>query len=86
MGVLKKIVKIITNTILVILFIILAIIIFIKAKTLINGNNYFELFGYSVFEVATGSMEPAISKNDIIITKKNNTYEKIKWCKNKTTK
>ena len=75
MGVLKKIVKIITNTILVILFIILAIIIFVKAKTLINGNNYFELFGYSLFEVATGSMEPAISKNDIIITKKNNTYE-----------
>ena len=75
MGVLKKIVKIITNTILVILFIILAIIIFVKAKTLINGNNYFELFGYSVFEVATGSMEPAISKNDIIITKKNSTYE-----------
>lgn len=75
MGVLKKIVKIITNTILVILFIILAIIIFVKAKTLINGNNYFELFGYSLFEVATGSMKPAISKNDIIITKKNSTYE-----------
>lgn len=75
MGVLKKIVKIITNTILVILFIILAIIIFVKAKTLLNGNNYFELFGYSVFEVATGSMEPAISKNDIIITKKSNSYE-----------
>ena len=75
MGVLKKIVKIITNTILVILFIILAIIIFVKAKTLLNGNNYFELFGYSVFEVATGSMEPAISKNDSIITKKSNSYE-----------
>ena len=75
MGVLKKIVKIITNTILVILFIILAIIIFVKAKTLLNGNNYFELFGYSVFEVATGSMEPAISKNDIIITKKSSSYE-----------
>ena len=75
MGVLKKIVKIITNTILVILFIILAIIIFVKAKTLLNGNNYFELFGYSVFEVATGSMAPAISKNDIIITKKSNSYE-----------
>lgn len=75
MGVLKKIVKIITNTILVILFIILAIIIFVKAKTLLNGNNYFGLFGYSVFEVATGSMEPAISKNDIIITKKSNSYE-----------
>lgn len=75
MGVLKKIVKIITNTILVILFIILAVIIFVKAKTLLNGNNYFELFGYSVFEVATGSMEPAISKNDIIITKKSSSYE-----------
>lgn len=75
MGVLKRVVKIITNTILVILFIILAIIIFVKAKTLLNGNNYFEMFGYSIFEVATGSMEPAISKNDIIITKKTNTYE-----------
>jgi signal peptidase I len=75
MGVLKKIVKIITNTIIVILFVILAIIIFVKAKTLISGNNYFELFGYSVFEIATGSMEPAISKNDIIVTKKSDIYE-----------
>lgn len=75
MGVLKKITKIITNTILIILFIILAIIIFVKAKTLISGKNYFEFFGYSIFEVATGSMEPAISKNDIIITKKTDNYE-----------
>lgn len=75
MAVLKGIVKVITNIILVILFIILAIIIFIKVKTLISGNNYFEFFGYSIFEVATGSMEPSISKNDIIITKKGNDYK-----------
>ena len=71
----KKIIKIITNIILIILFAILALIIFVKAKTLISGKNYFSLFNYSVFEVATGSMNPAINKNDIIVTKKVDNYE-----------
>lgn len=75
MKLFKKIIKIVTNTILVLLFILLGLIVFAKAKMLINGNNYFELFGYSIFEVATGSMTPNINQNDIIITKKNSNYE-----------
>lgn len=75
MKLFKKIIKIVTNTILVLLFILLGLIVFAKAKMLINGNNYFELFGYSIFEVATGSMAPNINQNDIIITKKNSNYE-----------
>lgn len=75
MKLFKKIIKIVTNTILVLLFILLGLILFAKFKMLLNGNNYFELFGYSIFEVATGSMAPSINQNDIIITKKNNNYE-----------
>lgn len=75
MKLFKKIIKIVTNTILVLLFILLGLILFAKVKMLLNGNNYFELFGYSIFEVATGSMAPSINQNDIIITKKNNNYE-----------
>ena len=36
---------------------------------------YFEIFGYSVFNVATGSMEPTIKQNDIIIVKTTNQYQ-----------
>ena len=75
MNTLKKLVKIFTNGILVILFVLLVIIIGAKAKIIFGNDKYFEMFGYSIFEVATGSMEPNIGKNDIIIVKKDNDYE-----------
>ena len=40
-----------------------------------DNNNYFELFGYSIFNVATGSMEPTISQNDVILVKKQDHYK-----------
>ena len=42
---------------------------------LINNKDYFELFGYSVFNVATGSMEPTIKQNDIIVVKMHDEYK-----------
>ena len=35
-----------------------------------SNKDYPEMFGYSVFSVATGSMEPTIKQYDIILVKK----------------
>ena len=71
--ILKKIFKTIIDILIFIIFLILIVIIFAKLKMLNDNNNYFELFGYSIFNVATGSMEPAISQNDVILVKKHYT-------------
>ena len=71
----RKVAEVIINVLTVIVFIFLAIIIFAKVRMLITNKDYFELFGYSAFNVATGSMEPTIKQNDIIIVKMNDKYE-----------
>ncbi len=73
--ILKKIFKTIIDILIFIIFLILIVIIFAKLKMLKDNNNYFELFGYSIFNVATGSMEPAISQNDVILVKKQDNYK-----------
>ena len=74
-GIAKNIAKIIVNILMTIVFIILILIIIAKVSMLVNNKSYFEAFGYSFFNVATGSMEPAISQNDIIVVEKTDTYE-----------
>ena len=71
----RKVAEIFINVLTIIVFVFLAIIIFAKVKMLVSNKDYFELFGYSVFNVATGSMEPTIKQNDIIIVKMNGKYE-----------
>ena len=71
----KKVAKYIINTLTAIVFLILVLVIFAKVKMMVSGKDYFEMLGYSVFNVATGSMEPTISKNDIIIVKLSKKYE-----------
>lgn len=74
-GILKKILKTFVDVLTVSVFLVLVLIIVAKVKMMFSGKDYFELFGYSVFTVATGSMEPAISQNDVIIVKKEKEYE-----------
>ncbi len=84
MSKVKKISKYIVDFLTAIVFCFLIMIIVAKVSMLFTGKQYFEIFGYSVFTVATGSMEPTISQNDIVIVKKTNdikvddivTYEK----------
>lgn len=84
MSKVKKISKYIVDFLTAIVFCFLIMIIISKVSMLFTGKQYFEIFGYSVFTVATGSMEPTISQNDIVIVKKTNdikvndivTYEK----------
>lgn len=84
MHMVKKCIKIGIDLLTAIVFCFLIMIIISKVSMLFTGKQYFEIFGYSVFTVATGSMEPTISQNDIVIVKKTNdikvndivTYEK----------
>ncbi len=50
------------------LFGIALIIVFITAFSITSGNG-FSLFGYHVFDVATGSMEPSYAPGDLLIVK-----------------
>ena len=74
-SILKKVANFIVNVIMALVFLILLVVIIIKLSMLISGKNYFLINGYSIFCVATGSMEPTISQNDIIIVKKSDTYK-----------
>ena len=67
----KKIIDILT----IFIFIILILIIFAKVDMTVHNRDYLSIFGYSFFKVATGSMEPNISENDIIIVKDNSNYQ-----------
>lgn len=69
-SVIKKILKIIVDVLIFLVFGMLALIIVAKVNMIINNINYFRIFDYSVFVVATGSMEPALSQNDIVFVKK----------------
>ncbi len=72
----KKIIKTIIDVLTFFVFLVLIVIIFCKVKMMVKGEEYFNFLGYSAFSVASGSMEPTIHLNDIIIVKKCNNYEK----------
>lgn len=75
MNTLKKIFKVIIDVLTIFIFIILVLIIFAKIDMTIHNRDYLEIFNYSFFKVATGSMEPTISENDIIVVKNNMEYK-----------
>lgn len=64
----KSILKRISNLILIIVLFILAFVIALTVFTRITGNTP-SLFGYSIFRVSTGSMEPELMVGDVILTK-----------------
>jgi signal peptidase I len=72
---LKKIVKVIIDILTIFIFLVLILIILAKVNMTINNRDYLSIFGYSFFKVATGSMEPSISENDIIVVKNNGQYQ-----------
>ena len=71
----KRAFGIIIDVLTFLVFLVLVLIIISRVKMMISGKEYFDVFGYSIFNVATGSMEPAISQNDIIIVKAQKEYE-----------
>ncbi len=67
MSHLKKIFKLITNIFIGLLLVLLLLVIYGKLVSTFGKNVYPNYFGYTFFEVASGSMEPALHVDDIII-------------------
>ena len=65
---LKKITKWLLNILTIILLVLLSLVIYGKVTT-ISNNSYPNYFGYTFFEVASGSMEPTLHINDVILVK-----------------
>ncbi|MCL2859301.1 MAG: signal peptidase I [Oscillospiraceae bacterium] len=63
----KNIFGIILNVLIVIVVAIVLIALVGTVQTKILKNKYSNYFGYSVFQVATGSMSPTMEEKDIII-------------------
>lgn len=77
MGHLKNVVRWIVNILTGFLLLILALVIYGKCVLLFTDNKYPNYFGYTVFEVASGSMEPTLYINDVILVKINNKNLKL---------
>lgn len=77
MGHLRNIVRWIVNILTGFLLLILTLVIYGKCVLLFTDNKYPNYFGYTLFEVASGSMEPTLYINDVILVKINNKNLKL---------
>ena len=64
-----KILSFILNVLLIIVTIIIAIGFYYIYQIKIAQNDYANLFGYTFFEVATGSMNPTMQIGDVIVVR-----------------
>ncbi len=69
MSHLKRITKIVVNALTFVLLLILILVIYGKVSTTFGEKSYPNYFGYTFFEVASGSMEPALHINDVVLVK-----------------
>jgi len=69
MKVLKSIIKTLFNIIFIILVLFLIIALYSFLQMNISNKKYANIFGYSFFEVTTGSMANTLEINDIVIVK-----------------
>lgn len=68
----KRAIKWIVDVITFVLFLILIMILYGKMMVMFSDNKYPNYFGYTLFEVASGSMEPTLYVNDVILVKVTN--------------
>ena len=69
-----KIGRIILNILIVIITIIAVFNVYCFITLTVLNKDYVSVFGYTYFEVASGSMEPEIGVHDIVILKLNSDY------------
>lgn len=74
MKVVKKIINTFLNILLFVFGAILLITVYNTIQVKVLGNDYSSFFGFSIFEVQTGSMEPDISAGDWVVVKKETNY------------
>ena len=65
----SKIISFILNVLLTIVTIVIIIGMYYIYQLKIQKNDYANLFGYTFFEVATGSMSPTLQIGDVVIVK-----------------
>lgn len=65
----------IINILIVIITIIALFTMYSFVELQLMDKDYVTIFGYTYFEVASGSMEPFISKDDMVIVKLDDTYQ-----------
>jgi signal peptidase len=71
----QKIVGKIVNVLIVIVIIAIIFCAYCVFSIKVLGNKYVNIFGYSVFEVATGSMHGSIEIGDAVLVKINSEYD-----------
>ena len=64
-----KVINFILNVLLGIITVVIIIGAYYMYQVIIQKKDYANLFGYSLFEVATGSMKPTIQIGDVVIVK-----------------
>lgn len=69
LNIVRKMAKIMTLIFTCLIFIVLIFAMYTKVKMMITKQDYPTLFGYTFFQVASGSMEPAMSVNDLILVR-----------------
>ena len=69
MSHLKKITKVIVNILTCLLLFVLILVIYGKLVITFGDKTYPNYFSYTFFEVASGSMEPALHINDVVLVK-----------------
>jgi len=74
-GLIEKVINILLNVFIGLFGIILLISLYNNIQVRLFGKEYSDFFGYSVFEVQTGSMTPEINPGDWIIVKSTQNIE-----------
>ena len=69
MGYFKRALKWIVNVLSVLLLLLLVLAVYGKATSVFGRRTYPNYFGYTFFSVASGSMEPTLYINDVILVK-----------------
>ena len=69
MSHLKKIIRVFVNVFTCLLLFVLILVVYGKLAMTFGKNSYPNYFGYTFFEVASGSMEPALHVNDVVLVK-----------------
>jgi len=67
----KLVLKIIYNILIVLFAFILVLLVYNFVNLKIFKNHYTNFFGFTIFEIASGSMNPYLVENDLVIVKIN---------------
>jgi len=68
-DIIRMILKIVSKTLSIVLFIILGICLYLFVTLNILSKNYASFFSYTIFQIASDSMAPTITTNDLILVK-----------------